>query len=61
MNSEAFQLSLEQQFQMRLIEDSADSLNQEQLSDLLMQIYRLLMIKDNLIRDLMKKSLGIND
>ncbi len=61
MNPEAFQLSLEQQFQMRLIEDSTDNLDQEQLSDLLMQIYRLLMIKDNLIRDMMKKSLGIAD
>ncbi|MBW4550193.1 MAG: NblA/ycf18 family protein [Aphanocapsa sp. GSE-SYN-MK-11-07L] len=60
MNPDAFQLSLEQQFQIRLLEDSADDLNQEQLSDLLMEIYRLLMIKDNLIRDLMKKSLGIS-
>jgi Phycobilisome degradation protein nblA len=59
MNPEVFQLTLEQQFQMKLLENSADDLNREQLSDLVVEVCRLLMVKDNLIRDLMKQSLGI--
>ena len=54
MNSSAFELTLEQQFQMRLMEESAQKMTREQMQDLLVQSARLLMLKDNVIRDLIK-------
>jgi hypothetical protein len=54
MNTSSFQLSLEQQFQMRLIERSMQEMSREQLQDMLMQIMRLLLVKENIIRDLVK-------
>ncbi|MEA5571771.1 NblA/ycf18 family protein [Calothrix sp. UHCC 0171] len=56
MDTHAFQLTLEQQFQMRLMEQSAESLTREQLLDMVIQTSRLLMIKDNVIRGLVKDS-----
>jgi hypothetical protein len=54
MDSSSFQLSLEQQFQMRLMEESAQKMTREQMQEVLIQAARLLMVKDNVIRDLMK-------
>lgn len=54
MNSSSFELTLEQQFQMRLMEQSAQKMTREQMQDLLIQSARLLMLKDNVIRDLIK-------
>ncbi|MGH2412412.1 MAG: NblA/ycf18 family protein [Microcystaceae cyanobacterium] len=57
MESTPFELTLEQQFQMRLMEESAQQMNREQMQDLLIQAARLLMIKDNVIRDLIESCL----
>lgn len=57
MDSSFFELSLEQQFQMRLIEESVSNLNRQQMEDLLLQTSRLLMLKDNAIRNLMKQGI----
>lgn len=54
MDSSPFELSLEQQFQMRLMEQSAQQMTREQMQDLLIKAARLLMLKDNVIRDLIK-------
>ena len=54
MDSSSFELSLEQQFQMRLMEQSAEQMTREQMQNLLIQSARLLMLKDNVIRDLIK-------
>jgi hypothetical protein len=54
MNTSSFQLSLEQEFQMRLIEQSMLDMSREQLQDMLLQIMRLLLVKENIIRDLVK-------
>ena len=54
MDSSSFQLSLEQQFQMRLMEESAQQMSREQMQEVLIQAARLLMVKDNVIRDLMR-------
>jgi Phycobilisome degradation protein nblA len=54
MNTSLFELTLEQQFQMRLMQESAQDLSREQMLDILMQTSRLLMVKDNIIRDLIK-------
>jgi hypothetical protein len=54
MNTELFELTLEQKFQMRLMQESAQVLSREQMLDILMETSRLLMVKDNIIRDLIK-------
>jgi Phycobilisome degradation protein nblA len=54
MDRSAFELTLEQQFQMKLMEDSAQRMSREQMQDTLIQAARLLMFKDNVIRDLIK-------
>jgi Phycobilisome degradation protein nblA len=54
MNTSSFQLSLEQDFQMRLMERSMQEMSKEQLQDMLLQIVRLLLVKENIIRDLVK-------
>jgi hypothetical protein len=54
MDASSFQLTLEQQFQMRLMEESAEKMDRQQIQDLLLQTARLLMVKDNVIRDLIK-------
>lgn len=47
-------LSLEQQFQIKLIEDSVDRMSREQMKELLIELSRLIMIKDNAIKDLLE-------
>jgi hypothetical protein len=54
MNTSSFQLSLEQDFQMRLMERSMQEMSKEQLQDMLLQIVRLMLVKENIIRDLVK-------
>ncbi len=54
MDSTMFELSLEQQFQMRLMQESAQDLSRDQMMDMLMQTSRMLMVKDNIIRNLVK-------
>ncbi|MBE9116316.1 NblA/ycf18 family protein [Lusitaniella coriacea LEGE 07157] len=54
MNPQSFELTLEQQFQIKIIEDSTDKMSREQMQELLVQVSRLLMVKDNVIRNLMK-------
>jgi hypothetical protein len=57
MDSDVFELSLEQEFQMRLIQESAQNMSREQMQDLLIQTSKLLMLKDNAIRNMMKKGM----
>lgn len=55
MDSSAFELTLEQQFQMRLMQESAEKLSREQMQELLIQTARLLMVKDNVIKNMIKQ------
>ncbi len=48
-------LSLEQMFQLRLMEESALNMNRDEAIALLIQASRLLMLKDNVIRQLIKQ------
>jgi hypothetical protein len=57
MSPETFELTLEQEFQMRLIEAQTTDLSREQMENLLLQTSRLLMVKDNVIRSLVKQQL----
>ena len=54
MDGSSFDLTLEQQFQMRLMEQSTEQMTREQMQNLLVQAARLLMLKDNVIRNLIK-------
>ncbi|MBD2075230.1 NblA/ycf18 family protein [Phormidium sp. FACHB-592] len=51
-----FELTLEQQFQMQVIEKELATMNQAKLKDLLLQTSRLLMIKENIICSLAKRA-----
>jgi hypothetical protein len=56
MDTSAFELTLEQQFHVRLMEQSTERLSREQMQELLIQTAKLLMVKDNVIRNLMRNS-----
>lgn len=51
------ELSLEQQFSLRTYADQVKGLDQEQAQQLLLQVVRQLMIKENVIRHLVKESI----
>jgi hypothetical protein len=57
MNSSSFELSLEQEFQMKLFEQTILQMNSEQMREMLMQMTRLMLVKDNFVRDLAKQCL----
>ncbi|MCY7331159.1 MAG: NblA/ycf18 family protein [Pseudanabaena sp. CAN_BIN31] len=57
MNINSFSLNLEQEFQMKLVEDSVQKMDREQMSGLLIDLARIVMIKDNAIRDLLKNEI----
>lgn len=52
-------LSLEQKFKMRLFEQSVEGMNIEEARELLLEASKLLMVKDNIIKGLMKQDLAI--
>lgn len=60
MDPTSFNLTMEQQFQMRLVEQSARNMTREQALELLVDASRLLMVKDNVIRDLLKKVIPVS-
>jgi hypothetical protein len=53
MESTSFDLTLEQQFEIRQMRDAALQMSRDQALDLLLQASRLLMIKTNVMRNLM--------
>ena len=55
MNPETLKLSLEQEFTLRSITDSMKEADHEQIVDLLLSTSELLMVKDNLIKDLVRQ------
>lgn len=55
MEPTLYDLTLEQQFQMRLMQESATAMSHEQVLDLLVQASRLMLLKDNVIKSLMKQ------
>jgi hypothetical protein len=56
MEPTSFELTLEQQFEMRRMQNEVQSMSREQALDLLLQASRLLMVKDNIIRNLIKQN-----
>jgi Phycobilisome degradation protein nblA len=57
ISENAFKLTLEQEFLISIAKQSAEDMSHAQMLDLLMETARLAMIKDNIIRDLMKEKL----
>ena len=51
--SDPFDLTMEQQFEYRRMADAAAEMSKEQALELLISAQRLLMIKSNVVRDLM--------
>ena len=47
-------LSLEQQFKLEVLKDQVKGLTQEQAQDYLIEVFRQMMVKDNLMKQLLK-------
>jgi hypothetical protein len=54
------QLSLEQQFELRLFADQVRNLSLEEAQELLIQLRESMVIQANTFRDIIKESWGIN-
>lgn len=52
------ELSLEQEFQLKVMQESAKEISHDRAVSLLMDATRLLMVKDNAIRSLMRQNLS---
>ena len=55
MESQSFDLTLEQQFEMRRIQDASLAISREDALDMLIQVSRLLMVKKNVISELVQE------
>ncbi|AFZ48256.1 Phycobilisome degradation protein nblA [Cyanobacterium stanieri PCC 7202] len=47
-------LSLEQQFKLEVLKEQVKTLSQEQAQNYLIEVFRQMMVKDNLVKHLMK-------
>jgi hypothetical protein len=47
-------LTLEQQFKLEVLKDQVKSLSREQAQDYLIEVFRQMMVKDNLMKQLLK-------
>jgi Phycobilisome degradation protein nblA len=47
---EQFNLTLEQQFQMKLVEDSVERMNPQQMKEMIVQLSQIIMMKDNAVK-----------
>ncbi len=48
------QLSMEQQFKLQVLKEQVASLSKEQAQEYLLEMFRQMMVKDNLVKHLMK-------
>ena len=49
-------LSLEQQFKLQVLREQVKNLSQEQAQDYLIEVFRQMMVKDNLVKQLLKNA-----
>ena len=54
------QLSLEQEFNLRRFADQVRTLSPEQAQDLSLELYRQMMLKDNLYQEILKDYWGMS-
>ena len=50
-------LSLEQQFKLQMLQGQVQSLNLEQAQGYILELLRQMMVKDNLVKDLLRAEL----
>ena len=49
-------LSMEQEFKLQVLREQVKSLNQEQAQEYLLELFRQMMVKDNLVKHLLKNA-----
>ena len=57
LNVNSFKLTLEKEFLISVAKQAAEDMTREQMFDLLLETARLAMVRDNIIRDLIKDKL----
>lgn len=50
------QLSLEQQFKLKVLQEQVQGLSKEQAQEYLLEMFRQMMVKDNLVKHLLKNA-----
>ena len=50
------QLSLEQQFKLKVLQEQVQDLTKEQAQEYLLEMFRQMMVKDNLMKHLLKNA-----
>jgi hypothetical protein len=50
------QLSLEQQFKLQVLKEQVQGLTKEQAQEYLIEMFRQMMVKDNLVKNLIKNA-----
>ncbi|MEH2055541.1 MAG: NblA/ycf18 family protein [Nostoc sp.] len=50
------ELTLEQQFRLQNLKDQVKNLSQEEAQDFLLEVLRQMMVKDNLVKHLLKEA-----
>ncbi|MBF2055626.1 MAG: NblA/ycf18 family protein [Cyanobacterium sp. T60_A2020_053] len=56
MNNNEASLTLEQQFKLEVLKEQVKGLNREQAQQYLVEIFRQMMVKDNLVKQLMRNA-----
>ncbi|MDJ0724263.1 MAG: NblA/ycf18 family protein [Prochloraceae cyanobacterium] len=49
-------LSLEQQFKLQVLQEQVKTLTKEQAQEFLLELFRQMMVKDNLVKQLLKNA-----
>ena len=50
------QLSIEQQFKLKVLKEQVHSLDKEQAQEYLLEMFRQMMVKDNLVKQLLREA-----
>ncbi|MBE9046665.1 NblA/ycf18 family protein [Pleurocapsales cyanobacterium LEGE 10410] len=50
------QLSIEQQFKLKVLQEQVQTLSKEQAQEYLLEMFRQMMVKDNLVKHLLKNA-----
>ena len=54
------QLSLEQQFRLQVLSEQVTNLSQEEAQEYLLEMFRQMMVKDNLVKHLLKSASNVS-
>jgi Phycobilisome degradation protein nblA len=57
MDVESFSLTVEQEFQARAMTFTVEEMPEAELRKMTMQLVRLMMVKENIVRDLVRKAI----